>query len=182
MRKKSLLFRALQFATEKHQEQKRVNGVAFIVHPVSTMGLLLHYGETDEALLAAGVLHDVVEDCDVTVKELARRFGKRVGGLVEEVSKLPDGSFPLKSRDGFVLKMCDRLSNLNDVTSMDLERAGRYVEKSYEFTNEYAGEMALANKFLYWDLRDMILRLRMEFGLVPFSKFQEGREMKYYNG
>lgn len=178
----NLLFRALCFASEKHGEQKRDNGVPFVVHPLSTMGLLMHYGEREEGLLAAGVLHDIVEDCEVSFEELESRFGKRVSGLVREVSKLPSGEFPLKSRDGFVLKMCDRFSNLNDLKSCSPEKAKRYLEKSYEFTNEYAGEMALANKYLYWDLRDFILRLRMEFGLVPFDKLQEGREMKFYHG
>jgi (p)ppGpp synthase/HD superfamily hydrolase len=74
--------RALEFATRAHIGQTRkYTGDPYIVHPVAVAELVKSVPH-DDAMLAAALLHDVVEDCGVTVAELRNRFGRDVAGLV----------------------------------------------------------------------------------------------------
>lgn len=79
--------RALDFATEAHEGQRRKSGAPFIEHPIATAEYLaaLHI---DANTLAAALLHDTMEDCGVQYKELERRFNADVAMLVDAVTKL----------------------------------------------------------------------------------------------
>jgi (p)ppGpp synthase/HD superfamily hydrolase len=78
---------ALAFAADRHAGQTRdVDSIPFVTHPVEVACLLHEAGYPDE-VVAAGVLHDVLEDTDVQPEELADRFGERVTGLVASVSE-----------------------------------------------------------------------------------------------
>ena len=80
---------ALAFAADRHAGQTLgSDGVPFVTHPVEVACLLHEAGFSDE-VVAAGVLHDVLEDTDVEREELASRFGERVAGLVAAVSDDP---------------------------------------------------------------------------------------------
>jgi len=80
---------ALAFAADRHAGQTRSSdGAPFVTHPVEVACLLHEAGCSDE-VVAAGVLHDVLEDTDVEWEELAGRFGERVAGLVAAVSDDP---------------------------------------------------------------------------------------------
>ncbi len=77
---------ALDFATRAHASQRRdSDGAPFIEHPIEVGRLLRDAGGSDE-LVAAGLLHDVVENTTVSVEELATRFGPIVAALVRAVS------------------------------------------------------------------------------------------------
>jgi (p)ppGpp synthase/HD superfamily hydrolase len=74
---------ALIFAARAHQRQfRKATDVPYIVHPVGVMLILQQTGETDPELLAAGVLHDTIEDAGVSADALAARFGPRVAEIV----------------------------------------------------------------------------------------------------
>ena len=80
---------ALAFAADRHAGQTRdERGEPFVTHPVEVACLLHEAGFSDE-VIAAGVLHEVLEDTDVEQEELASRFGERVAGLVAAVSDDP---------------------------------------------------------------------------------------------
>jgi (p)ppGpp synthase/HD superfamily hydrolase len=80
---------ALAFAADRHAGQTRDGrGEPFVTHPVEVACLLHEAGYSDE-VIAAGVLHDVLEDTDVEREELTSRFGERVAGLVAAVSDDP---------------------------------------------------------------------------------------------
>ena len=83
--------RALEFAAEQHQGQQReADRAPFILHPLEVAQLLRGRGYPDP-VVAAGVLHDVIEDTGVDAAELERRFGARVAALVTTVSEPPGG-------------------------------------------------------------------------------------------
>jgi (p)ppGpp synthase/HD superfamily hydrolase len=78
---------AVSFAQRAHAGQRRkVDGAPFIAHPLEVAALLQSAGAADE-VIAAGVLHDVIEKTDVGRQELRERFGARVAGLVVAVSE-----------------------------------------------------------------------------------------------
>jgi (p)ppGpp synthase/HD superfamily hydrolase len=82
---------ALEFASRHHSGQRRdADQAPFILHPLE-VAQLLRGRDYPDPVVAAGVLHDVIEDADVEYDELERRFGERVAALVEVVSEPPGG-------------------------------------------------------------------------------------------
>jgi HD domain-containing protein len=88
---------ALELAASRHAGQLRdADRAPFILHPLE-VAHLLHGRDYPDHVIAAGVLHDVLEDTDVTRAELEERFGAEVAGLVASVSE-PDGDGPYAER------------------------------------------------------------------------------------
>jgi guanosine-3',5'-bis(diphosphate) 3'-pyrophosphohydrolase len=124
---------AIAFAVVAHGDQRRKDGrTPYIVHP---MGVLRHVATeaqvADPEILAAAVLHDVLEDTPVGRAELQRRFGPRVTGLVLELTLPPElhgpsvpdqvktvailERLPSMSWAAVLVKLCDRWDNLRDL-------------------------------------------------------------------
>ena len=91
-----LLRRAFEFAYCLHKGQKRKSGDPYIAHPVAVASLLRELGG-DAVTVAAGFLHDVVEDAGVTLEALEAEFGPEVRLLVEGVTKLSKFNFSSKT-------------------------------------------------------------------------------------
>jgi len=84
----NLLDSALIFAARAHAGQTRkATDIPYLVHPVGVMLILLQMGETDQELLAAALLHDTVEDTEVTLAQIRETFGVRVAEIVEGCSE-----------------------------------------------------------------------------------------------
>ena len=84
--------RAYQFAKDEHEGQFRRSGEPYIIHPVQVAGILVDIG-LDATTIVAALLHDVVEDTDITLEELTERFGADVAMLVDGVTKLKLADF-----------------------------------------------------------------------------------------
>ena len=78
---RQLIKNAFQFAYDLHGDQKRKSGEPYICHPVAVAGLLRDLGGGAE-MIAAGFLHDVVEDTEITIDEIGSRFGQETAHLV----------------------------------------------------------------------------------------------------
>ncbi|MHA1976222.1 MAG: HD domain-containing protein [Candidatus Hodarchaeales archaeon] len=84
----TLVIRAFAFSYEAHRETKRkLTNIPYITHPLSVIVNLMRSSIDNEELLAAALLHDVVEDEDVTIDQLKESFGERVASLVQAVSE-----------------------------------------------------------------------------------------------
>jgi len=83
----ALIDAAYVLAMQAHGAQKRDNGDPYITHPVAVADILAGY-KLDTASIITGLLHDVIEDTPVTLKEIEQRFGKSIAGLVDGVTKL----------------------------------------------------------------------------------------------
>jgi GTP pyrophosphokinase len=83
----NLLRRAYSFSKEAHARQKRVEGSPFIEHPLAVAAILTDM-RMDSTTIAAGLLHDTIEDTDTTVEDLKGLFGDDVAFLVEGLTKL----------------------------------------------------------------------------------------------
>ena len=90
------LRRAYAYAEAKHEGQSRRSGEPYITHPVAVTTILTEL-EMDDATLAAGLLHDVVEDCGVSRDQLAAEFGGEIADLVDGVTKLKLADFEARS-------------------------------------------------------------------------------------
>jgi guanosine-3',5'-bis(diphosphate) 3'-pyrophosphohydrolase len=141
------LNKAYVYAVMKHGQQMRHSGDPYFAHPVSVAGLLTDL-KLDQSTIIAGLLHDVVEDCDVPVSEIGDLFGKEVAELVDGVTKLPKvtGSnspralIQAENFQKFILattkdirvllvKLADRLHNMRTIEFMPNEESRLRVSR-----------------------------------------------------
>ena len=92
----SVIDRAFQIARNCHNCQKRSSGEPYIIHPVAVAKIVLEYG-MDYQSVAAAMLHDTVEDTDITLEEIHKEFGAEIAALVDGLTKL--GKVPLDIKD-----------------------------------------------------------------------------------
>jgi len=125
------VLKAAHFAATKHAAQRRkgVAGEPYINHLLEVAALVTGaLAEPDTNLIAAALLHDVIEDTSVTEEELAAEFGSDVAGLVAEVTddktlrkserkRLQIVNAPHKSPRAQILKLADKISNLRAILS-----------------------------------------------------------------
>jgi GTP diphosphokinase / guanosine-3',5'-bis(diphosphate) 3'-diphosphatase len=142
-----LVLHAADFAAHKHRQQRRKGAAAlpYINHPIAVARLLAEIGGvTDAAVLAAGLLHDTIEDTETTVQELERAFGAEVAGLVLEMSDDRSQSkserraaqiarAPLLSERARLITLADKTCNVHDIAhdpppNWSLERRRDYFE------------------------------------------------------
>ncbi|MGE5379107.1 MAG: HD domain-containing protein [Bacteroidota bacterium] len=141
-----LIIKAMNFAAEKHSDQKRKDDKAspYINHPIEVTEILWRIGDVrDITLLLASILHDTIEDTDATPEEIKSEFGEEVLSVVLEVTddkSLPKEvrkqrqveTAPHKSPRAKMLKIADKISNVQDIISTppsdwSLERRQEYV-------------------------------------------------------
>ena len=120
--------RAFEFANELHKDQKRKSGEPYINHCLSVTKILAQY-QSAPATLAAGLLHDTMEDCGVTYQEIKTKFNEDVADIVQALTKiknLPNVSAEETSASthrklilamakdirAVIVKLCDRLHNM----------------------------------------------------------------------
>ncbi|XDD41796.1 bifunctional (p)ppGpp synthetase/guanosine-3',5'-bis(diphosphate) 3'-pyrophosphohydrolase [Leptospira sp. WS60.C2] len=87
--KAQLVEKAYHIADKMHEGQKRLSGEPYIIHPMNVASVLDDLG-LDERAIAAGLLHDVVEDTSYTKEDMAREFGEDIAALVEGVTKISE--------------------------------------------------------------------------------------------
>ena len=87
-----LIRRAYDFAYGAHSDQMRISGEPYITHPLATAEILADL-EMDTVSIAAALLHDVVEDQDVSVDNIRKEFGDEIAVLVDGVTKLALAEF-----------------------------------------------------------------------------------------
>lgn len=167
-----LICQAFQFAYELHKDQKRKSGEPYIMHPVAVAGLLRDLGG-DSAMIAAGFLHDVVEDTEVTLEEIESRFGEAVRQLVEGVTKLGKLEFSSKTErqaENFrrmflamakdirviVVKLADRLHNMRTLEHLSPEKQKIIALETREIFAPLANRLGIGT--LKWELEDLAFK------------------------
>lgn len=139
------LERAITFATEKHKGVVRKgDGRPYILHPMSVLVTLLAIKKSKNALLlaCAAILHDVVEDCGVTMEEIAKLFGHQVASLVDEltsdnakIKELGKTEYLTQkmirmSSYGLCIKLVDRLDNIRDMKTMSASFRTKQIDST----------------------------------------------------
>ncbi|MGM9554564.1 MAG: RelA/SpoT family protein [Faecousia sp.] len=164
--------RAVEYAAEKHRDQKRKDGSPYIIHPLAVAEIVAETGLDTDAILGA-ILHDCIEDTDSTYDEIARQFGSTVASLVEGVTKLTRVEyttleqqqmenlrkmFMAMSKDIRVvlIKICDRLHNTR---TMQYQTPAKQISKSRETMDIYAPlAHRLGMQKIKWELEDTSLK------------------------
>lgn len=138
-----LLDQAIATAVKCHARQLRKHAIAgvrvpYIVHPMEVMKTVWLWGAGEPAVLAAAVLHDVLEDSDITPAQLTARFGSEITDLVRELTHDPRAidkkayleRFATSSVPALVIKLADRCCNTRDYMAANPQRAERYFTKA----------------------------------------------------
>lgn len=134
----NIIDKAREFATKRHGETgKLYNGQPYIAHP-TTVGVILALIGSDDNLIAAGYLHDLLEDTNTTWGELVNEFGEDVANLVREVTKDKNKNFPgLRTIRGLTLKAADNLANISSLLDTEPEKQKKlFFKYSYGFINQ----------------------------------------------
>ncbi|MEB3268486.1 MAG: bifunctional (p)ppGpp synthetase/guanosine-3',5'-bis(diphosphate) 3'-pyrophosphohydrolase [Leptolyngbya sp.] len=164
-----LVCRAFEFAYQLHQGQLRASGEPYICHPIAVAGLLRDLGG-DSAMIAAGFLHDIVEDTEVTLEEIEANFGEEVRRLVEGVTKLSKFNFQSKTErqaENFrrmflsmaqdvrviVVKLADRLHNMRTLEHLKPEKQRRIARETLEIFAPLANRLGIGR--FKWELEDL---------------------------
>jgi len=168
----NLICRAFDFAYRLHEGQCRASGEPYIQHPVSVAGLLRDLGGS-ATMIAAGFLHDVVEDTDVTPEEIEDRFGVEVRQLVEGVTKLSKFNFSSKTESQaenfrrmflamaqdirvIVVKLADRLHNMRTLEHLADHKRRRIALETREIFAPLANRLGIGR--FKWELEDLAFK------------------------
>jgi (p)ppGpp synthase/HD superfamily hydrolase len=120
----SALGSAIRFARKKHKNQK-YGKLPYIEHSIGVLDIVSNATE-DEDILCAAVLHDVVEDCNVSLDDIEKRFGPDVSLMVKELSKKFTKPKDITNEGAFLIKMADCLYNL---LNSDSKQAMKTIKK-----------------------------------------------------
>ena len=183
----SKIISAYELAAKAHANQVRSSGEPYITHPVAVAYILLELGMDTDTICAA-LLHDVVEDTDVTLEELKKLFGQDVAMLVDGVTKL--GKIPLFTKEEqqaenvrkillamsqdirvIIIKLCDRLHNMR---TLQYRPAYKQRNTALETMNIYA---PIAHRLGIRKIKDEIEDLSFRY-LDPYAYAEIEQSLK----
>ncbi len=154
------LNKAYNFALDAHQNQKREEGVPYIIHPVAVANILTDL-KLDSATITTGLLHDTIEDTNVTYETVKKEFGEEVANLVEGVTKisaLEDKASDSSKAENFrklilatskdirvlLVKLADRLHNMRTIQFVkNKEKITRKAKETMEIYAPLADRMGM---------------------------------------
>ncbi len=164
-----LIRRAFWFGYHLHKGQRRRSGDPYIAHPVAVATLLRDLG-ADAETVAAGFLHDVVEDTEISTDSLTEHFGSGVAALVEGVTKLSKYNFSSKTAQQaenfrrmflamakdirvIVVKLADRLHNMRTLEFMPEAKQRQIAEETMQIFAPLANRLGIWH--FKWELEDL---------------------------
>ena len=168
----TVIDQAVEYAREKHKDQKRKDGSPYIIHPLAVAEIVAEMGLDMDAILGA-LLHDCIEDTDASHDEIAKLFGNTTAELVEGVTKLTRANFSSSEEQQMenlrkmfmamskdirvvLIKIADRLHNMR---TMQYQTPEKQISKCRETMDIYAPlAHRLGMQKIKWELEDIALR------------------------
>ena len=156
----ALMAKAYEVARVAHQSQTRKSGEGYINHPLAVAKIVADIG-LDDTTIAAALLHDAVEDTEITVSDVDREFGPEVAAIVDGVTKLERIQFDSKEAQQaatmrkmlvamakdlrvLIIKLADRLHNMRTIASMPLEKQQRIANETLEIYAPLAHRLGMS--------------------------------------
>ena len=184
-----LIRRAYEFAKQKHGNQLRKSGEPYIIHPVQVAYILADLG-LDDSTICAALLHDVVEDTEITKEDLIREFSNEIEQLVDGVTKLNNLKYTSAEEQQvenyrkmflamgkdirvIIIKLADRLHNMRTLKFLSRERQIANAKETMDLYAPLANRLGMYS--LKWELEDLSFKY-----LYPeeFKKIVEGIDKK----
>ncbi len=169
----AIIDRAIQVAVAAHDGQKRYSGCDYVCHPIQVATILVELGMDNEAV-AAAILHDVVEDTDLTLDDLRREFGEAIALLVDGVTKITQMPFSTKEEQQaenvrkmllamaqdvrvIIIKLADRLHNMRTNSGWHPQKRRDKARETLDIYAPIAHRLGI--RAIKEELEDISLRL-----------------------
>jgi len=148
-----------------HGKKRRFSGESYAKHPIRVAALVSLVPDATDDMICAALLHDLVEDTEVTLPEIRRVFGDSVGALVAGLTR-PSAAMEGSRRahwkqvqadrehmkticpEAKIIKLCDRLDNLKDIELAAVEFSEWYLRDSEEMLEDIGGASEALSKML----------------------------------
>lgn len=187
----TLVEKAYNYAREKHEGQLRKSGEAYVTHPINVAYIIADM-ELDAQSICAALLHDVVEDTEVTHEELINEFGETIDMLVDGVTKLNKIPYTTKEEQQIenlrkmffamakdvrviVIKLADRLHNMRTLKFQPEEKQREIARETLEVYAPLAHRLGMSK--VKWELEDLALRYIDPIGYYEIvDKISQKRE------
>jgi len=167
-----IIRKAWAFCLEQHEGQKRASGEPYVIHPLEVAQVLAEL-KMDSTAIAAGLLHDAVEDTDVSSKEIGERFGDQVAHIVEGVTKLDKIKFANREDHQaenirkmllamvtdvrvVIIKLADRLHNMRTLEHLKPEKQQKIAKETLDIYAPLAHRLGMGK--LRGELEDLAFR------------------------
>ena len=167
-----IIERAYRFSWTAHKDQTRKSGEPFLAHPAS-VALILAEQKLDSVTIAAGLLHDVLEDTTITKETIKKEFGEEIALLVDGVTKIQQ--FQMKSRQErqaetyrkmllsmaedirvIIIKFADRLHNLRTLKYLEPDKIAAIAAETLDIYAPLAHRLGMAK--IKWELEDLAFK------------------------
>ncbi len=168
----TIVKKAYRWAEKYHKGKKGKSGINFYRHPIAVAKILadLHLGPIT---ISGGLLHDLVEDTEITFQQIEDEFGKEIAGIVEGVTKIQ--KFDIQSKEEYhaeslrkvmlasvqdirviFIRLADKLHNMRTIDVFHLEKRRRIAKEVLEIYAPIAYKLGIAS--IKWELEDLAFR------------------------
>src|SRR5579872_6535760 len=155
----AIVKKAYDYSLKHHEGQTRASGEPYLVHPLE-VALVLAEMKMDAVAIAAGLLHDSVEDTSVTIVDIRKEFGEQVAHIVEGVTKISQIDFATREEQQaenlrkmmlamvddirvVLIKLADRLHNMRTLEHLQPERQQKIAKETLEIYGPIAHRLGM---------------------------------------
>jgi guanosine-3',5'-bis(diphosphate) 3'-pyrophosphohydrolase len=187
-----LVKKAYEYSQKNHSGQSRASGEPYLVHPLG-VALVLAEMKMDPVAIAAGLLHDSVEDTSVTIVDIRKEFGEQVAHIVEGVTKISQIDFATREEQQaenlrkmmlamvddirvVLIKLADRLHNMRTLEHLDPERQQKIAKETLEIYGPIAHRLGMGK--IRGELEDLGFRYMDPITYEQMHKAVEARRKK----
>jgi len=187
-----LVRKAYEFSQKHHSGQQRASGEPYLVHPLE-VALVLAEMKMDAVAVAAGLLHDSVEDTSVTIVDIRKEFGEQVAHIVEGVTKISKIDFSSHEEQQaenlrkmmlamvddirvVLIKLADRLHNMRTLEHLPLERQQKIAKETLDIYGPIAHRLGMGK--IRGELEDLGFRYLDPIGYQQVHDDVEARRKK----